>query len=79
MDAAMPEPDSPDARSGLPPLLEIRGVGKKGFWSMVNQITALDFGERSNQEWEQKLAKLKLSWKIKGALPLSQPAKNSFD
>lgn len=79
MNAAMPEPNSPDARSGLTPLLKIRGVGKKGFWSVVNQITALNLGKRSNKEWEQKLAKLKLSWRITGALPLSQPAKNSFD
>jgi hypothetical protein len=78
MNAAMPEPDSPDARSGLPPLPEVRGVGKKGFWSVGNQITALDLGARSNQEWERKLAKLKLFWRITGALPLSQPPKNTF-
>jgi len=70
MNWAMPEPDSPDGRSGLTPLLKIRGVGKKGFWSVVTQITALDFGDRSNQEWGQKLAKLKLAWKITGALRL---------
>ena len=70
MNLAMPESDSPDARSGLCPLLKIRGVGKKGFWSVVTQITALDFGDRSNQEWERKLAKLKLAWKITGALPI---------
>ena len=70
MNWAMPEPDSPDARSGVPPLLKIRGVGKKGFWSVVTQITALDLGDRSNQEWGQKLAKLKFAWKITGALPL---------
>jgi hypothetical protein len=48
MNWAMPEPDSPDARSGLTPMLKIRGVGKKGFWSVVSQITALDLGDRSN-------------------------------
>ncbi len=70
MNWAMPEPDSPDGRSGLSPLLKIRGVGKKGFWSVVTQITVLDLGERSNQERGQKLAKLKVAWKITGALPL---------
>ena len=70
MNWAMPEPASPDGQSGLTPLLKIRGVGKKGFWSVVIQITALDLGDRSNQQWGQKLAKLKLAWKITGALPL---------
>ena len=69
MNWAMPEPASPDGQSGLTPLLKVHGVGKKGFWSVVIQITALDLGNRSNQAWGQKLAKLKLAWKITGALP----------
>jgi hypothetical protein len=53
------------------PLLEIRGVGKKGFWSLANRLTATDMGKRCNQEWQTRLAKVKERWEITGSTPWS--------
>jgi hypothetical protein len=41
-----------------PPLYRIRGVGKKGFWSVVNGLTSMDLGSRCNQEWRRTLVKV---------------------
>jgi hypothetical protein len=43
----------------LPPLLKVCGVGKKGFWSVVNGLTGMDLGRRCNEEWKQRLIKIK--------------------
>lgn len=38
-----------------PPLLRVRGIGRKGFWSIVNGLTNADLGERCNEEWRTRL------------------------
>jgi DNA-binding transcriptional MerR regulator len=40
------------------PLLRVHGLGKKGFWSVVNRLTEMDLGERVNQEWKKRLAQI---------------------
>ena len=50
-------------------LLKVTGVGKKGFWSVVNHLTSLDLGARFNQKWEQRLIRLRRDWKISGKFP----------
>jgi hypothetical protein len=49
----------------MPPLLRVYGIGKKGFWSAVDGLTALDMGSRCNQEWQWRLLKLKQESEIK--------------
>jgi len=52
-----------------PPLLRVCGVGKIGFWSVVNGLTRMDMGNRCNQEWQARLAKVKQEHGITGATP----------
>jgi hypothetical protein len=44
----------------MSPLLRVYGVGKKGFWSVINGLTGMDLGSRCNQEWQKRLVKVKL-------------------
>jgi hypothetical protein len=52
--------DVPDENTGFAfcPLLRVRGIGKKGFWSVVDGLTKTDLGTRCNEEWRQRLTKL---------------------
>lgn len=56
-----------------PPLLKVRGIGRKGFWSVVNGLTNLDMGSRCNEEWRKRLVKVKRNSGITGATPYSSP------
>jgi len=38
-----------------PALLRICGIGKYGFWSVVNGLTDMDLGNRCNEEWRKRL------------------------
>jgi len=58
----------------MSPLLRVRGVGKKGFWSVVNGLTGMNLGNRCNQEWKMRLAKVKQEHRVTGATPYSSPA-----
>jgi hypothetical protein len=51
----------------------VRGVGKKGFWSVVNAIAGMDMGRRCNDEWQKRLVQVKREHKITGATPYSSP------
>jgi len=55
----------------MAPLLRVYGIGKKGFWSVVNGLTNMDLGKRCNQEWRERLAKVKQESGISGATPYS--------
>lgn len=55
----------------MSPLLRVYGVGKIGFWSVVNGLTRMDLGNRCNQEWRKKLVKVKQEHKATGATPYS--------
>lgn len=57
----------------MKPLLDLRCVGQKGFWSMVNRFTELDLGTAGNRYWQQKLVILRRSWRVKGARRYSCP------
>ena len=65
-------PDSLDAsdpsRRSMP-LLKVYGVGRKGFWSLVNRLTNLDLGGQFNEEWKRRLVILRREWKITGEFP----------
>jgi len=54
-----------------PPLYRARGVGKKGFWSVVNGLTGMDLGSRCNEEWQRRLVKVKQEHGVTGATPYS--------
>jgi hypothetical protein len=41
------------------PLLRVKGVGKIGYWAVVNGLTEMDLGKRCNEEWEKRLKKVK--------------------
>jgi hypothetical protein len=53
----------------MPSLLRIRGVGKKGFWSVANGLTSMDLGSRCNGDWQKRLATMKQQWGVIGATP----------
>jgi len=55
----------------MSPLLRVYGVGKIGFWNVVNSLTNLDMGSRCNQEWQKRLVKVKEKWGITGKTPYS--------
>ena len=55
---------APDAPTEWPkhmmsPILRVRGVGKKGFWCVVNGLTGSDLGPHCNREWQERLIKVK--------------------
>ena len=51
------------------PLLKVHGVGKQGFWSLVNRLTHLDLGGQFNEEWKRRLVILRREWRIVGEFP----------
>ena len=55
----------------MPPLLMVRGVGRKGFWSVVNGLTKLELGERCSEEWRKRLEMVKRNWSVIGPTPYS--------
>lgn len=55
----------------MAPLLRVRGIGKKGFWSVVNGLTNTDLGSRSNEEWSKRLIVVKQNSGITGTTPNS--------
>jgi hypothetical protein len=66
--------DGPTERGELttPPLLEVCGIGRKGFWSVANGLTNTDLGNRCNEEWRgNRLPKVRQNWQIIGETPYS--------
>ena len=61
--------DTSDPSRPWMPLLAVHGVGKKGFWSVVNRLTNLDLGGQFNEEWKRRLVILRREWKIVGKFP----------
>lgn len=61
--------DDPDVFSS--PLIRVYGVGKKGFWSVVNRLMELNFGTAFNEEWQRRLPIFRREWKITGKFPYS--------
>jgi hypothetical protein len=43
----------------MPSLLRIYGIGKKGFWAVVDGLTAMDLGAKCNGEWQIRLNELR--------------------
>jgi hypothetical protein len=56
-------------------LLKVYGIGRKGFWSVVNGLTSMDLGKQCNEEWRTKLVKVKQQSGIRGATPYSSTVK----
>ena len=52
-------------------LLRVKGIGKIGFWSVVNGMASMDLGSRCNEEWAWRLVKLKREHGVTGATPYS--------
>jgi transposase len=71
MDMAISAREDPRTGYLITPLLDVRFVGKKGFWSVINRITDLDLGSRCEEEWHGRVARLRQCWRIHGALPYS--------
>jgi hypothetical protein len=55
----------------MSPLSRVYGVGKIGFWNVVNGLTGMDLGSRCNEEWQWRLVKVKQKWGITGRTPYS--------
>ena len=67
MDLAIPQKNHPKAGYLITPLLDVRCVGVEGFWSVVHCLTESDLGEKCNEEWRKRLARLRQSSRIVGA------------
>ena len=39
----------------MPSLLRVYGIGKKGFWSVINGLTAMDLGPQCSGGWQIRL------------------------
>lgn len=50
----------------IAPLLDMRCVGVKGFWSAVKRLTESDLGERCNREWRKRIVRLSQASRIVG-------------
>ena len=66
MDLAIPERDHPKPGYLITPLLDCRCVGVEGFWSVVSGLTESNLGEKCNQEWRKRLARLRQALRIVG-------------
>ncbi len=51
----------------ITPLLDVRCVGIKGFWSAVKRLTESDLGQKCNAEWRRRLVRLRKCSRIVGA------------
>lgn len=71
MDVTILEMDDPKLAFRITKLLEVRYIGKKGFWSIIHGISHLVPGERCRREWEQRLDRLRHVWGISGEFPYS--------
>ncbi len=67
-----------DKRPGylITPLLELNGIGKIGFCSVVNQLSNLSLGNNCDKEWKKRIAILRGCWRLIGNHPgsWSKPA-----
>lgn len=66
MDLIIPLSTHPKPGYLLAPMLDFRFVGVDGFWSMVSRFAESNLGERGNQEWRVRLAKLRDATRIVG-------------
>ena len=64
MDLAVSEATNVEPGEVSTPLLRIRGVGKYGYYSVIGELTEMDLGQRCNEEWRNRLAKLRRHWRI---------------
>ena len=53
-----------------PPLLRVYGVGRRGFWSVVNGLTGMDLGSHCNDEWQKRLMRIKGGVLVNGVAAL---------
>ena len=60
--------EKPHARPGflITPLLDFRNVRLHSFWSTVRRLTVTDLGNRCNEDWRRRLARLKHASRIVG-------------
>jgi hypothetical protein len=61
----------------MSPLLRVYGVGRIGFWSVVNGLTSMNLGSRCKEEWQARLVKVKQKWGITGRTPYSSGARGA--
>jgi len=60
--------EQPDPRPGylIVPLLDFRHFGRKGLFTLIDQVTELDLGERCTALWQQKYALLRAAHRLCG-------------
>jgi hypothetical protein len=64
MDLAISETNDAEPGQLNTPLLRIRGIGKYGFYSVIAELTETDLGPCCDQEWRNRLIKLKRHCRI---------------
>ena len=55
----------------LTPLLDLKCVGKIGFFSVVNQLSNLSLGKNCDKEWKKRIVILRRCSRLIGAQPRS--------
>lgn len=64
IDLATADPTGNETEYVSVPLLRIRGIGKRGCYSVLAELTEMDLGQRCNAEWSNRLNGLKRHWRI---------------
>lgn len=64
MNLAVAETKDAETEHVTTPLLQVRGIGKYGYYSVIGELTGMDLGQRCNEEWRNRLAKLRRLWPI---------------
>ena len=67
MDLAIPEKDHPKQGYLITRLLDMRCIRVEGFLSVVSRLTNSDLGEKCNEEWRKRLARLRRCSRVVGA------------
>jgi hypothetical protein len=67
MDLAIPEKDHPKQGYLITPLLDMCCIRVEGFLSVVRRLTESDLGEKCNEEWRKRLARLRRCSRVVGA------------
>ena len=68
MDLAIPEKDHPKLGYLITGLLDVRCIQMEGFLSVVSRLTEADLGEKCNEEWRKRLARLRRCSRVVGVL-----------
>ena len=59
MDIIVPDKPNPNRLYGCTNVMNLRNMGRQGFWNILEQLSTLDLGEKVTVEWNRKLELLR--------------------